>query len=451
MSLSPHQSKDASRLLEYLSEQHDADTLKEVTNFTSLGYRSGNQRDIKRSRLSLSQFNRQEEAANTLSAVDSHSFSLSGGFTKDFNDIYTYTTSGGFIEGINDIYELQDAPTALQEAPTALTLNEEQIKSYKGRGTGSNPASRTGLILWHEANTYSTEDITRFIATYLQISARAEQEAYDAALAASKSVEEADVLARAAGEAAIEVEFPDLASTFELELVRLAQDGRYWLKATHLWAMAEELGYKDWNSFIKALLNIGAEIGVLSTYNYTSLSDNKLKIEYQKPDTVFYIDFKFLLAKLDEHGYPIEGYDYETYRPKWDEVDNDIIVRVRTHNHTGLSSPMSIYRKTRPTIQIWILPIENDGTRQICHGPYDSVGGKNGACGSGATKLNGKNAGKDGTETFVSALKKRFCAKFYANPGSFIGSVPTEEAVFPKNDTLVIVKFNRAFTLDDFK
>ena len=141
MSLSPHQSKDASRLLEYLSEQHDALTLKEVTNFTSLGGRGGNLRDNKRSRLSLSQFNRQEEAANTLSAVNSHSFSLSGGFTKDFNDIYTY------------------APTELQEAPTELTLNEERIESYKGRGTGSNPASRTGLILWHKANTYSSEDI----------------------------------------------------------------------------------------------------------------------------------------------------------------------------------------------------------------------------------------------------------------------------------------------------
>ena len=334
----------------------------------------------------------------------------------------------------------------MQEAPTALTLNEERNESYKRRGRNG---LGSGLIMWHKANTYSTEDITRFIATYLQISARAEQEAYDAALAASKSVEEADVLARAAGEAAIEVEFPDLASTFELELVRLAPDGRYWLKATHLWAMAKELAYKDWASFVRALANIGAEIGVMSTYNYTSLSKNQLKNEYKKPDTVFYLSILFNLAIVDGNGVPTG--QFETLRPNWDEVDNGIIDRVRTHNNSGTSSPMAIYSGARPTIQIWILPIENDGTRQICHGPYYSVSGNSGACGSGATKLNGRVSGKDGTEKFVSALKKRFCAKFYANPGSFIGSVPTEEAVYPKNDTLVIVKFNRAFTLDDFK
>ena len=345
------------------------------------------------------------------------------------------------------MFKSHELTTALQEAPTALTLNEVRRTGYKGQGKGSNPASSTGLILWHEANTYSSDDIPRIIATYLQISARAEQEAYDAALAASKSVEEADVLARAAGEAAIEVEFPDLASTFGLELVRLAQDGRYWLKAKHLWAMAEELGYKDWASFIKALSNIGTEIGVMSTYNYTSLSPNQLKNEYKKPDTVFYLSLLFNMVIVDGNGVPT-GFD--TLRPDWGEVDNGIIDRVRTHNATGLQSPMSIYSGARPTIQIWI--VKNDGTpRRARHGPYDSVHGKNGACGGGATKLNGNVGGANGTVAFVTALKKRFCAKFYANPGSFIGSVPTEEAVHPKSNTLVIVKFNRAFTLDDFR
>jgi len=47
--------------------------------------------------------------------------------------------------------------------------------------------------------------------------------------------------------------------------------------------MAEELAYNDWASFVIALSNIGAEIGVMSTYNYTSLSKNQLKKEYKKP------------------------------------------------------------------------------------------------------------------------------------------------------------------------
>ena len=321
---------------------------------------------------------------------------------------------------------------------------EERITSYKGRGRS------TGFLQYHASNTYSSEDIPRFIASFLQIRARAEQEAYDAALADNKSVEEAKVLARDAGQSAIEKEFPKLPATFNLFLVRLAPGGRHWLKTIHLWAMLEELGYDAWQPFQSAITNIGAEIGVLSTYNYTSLSDNQLKIEYQKPDTVFYIDFKFLLAKLDEHGNPIGGFDYETYRPVWDKVDNDIVTRVRCHHNSGLSRPMAIYREARPKIEIWL--VKNDGTpRRARHGPYYAVNGKNGACGSGATKLNGRQGGANGTETFVSALKKRFCAKFYANPGSFIGSVPTEEAVYPRNNTLVVVKFDRAFTLDDFK
>lgn len=241
-------------------------------------------------------------------------------------------------------------PTALQEAPTALTLNEERKRLTAGKATG--------LILWHEANTYSSDDIPRLIATYLQIRARAEQEAYAAALAANKSVEEAKVLARDAGQSAIEEEFPDLACTFGLELVRLAPDGRHWLKATNLWAMGEELGFNDWRTFLRALSNLGAEIGVLSTYNYTSLSDNQLKIENKKPDAVFYLDLLFNMAIVDGNGTPT---GFETWRPDWDKVDNDIIDRVRTHNATGLSNPMAIYSKARPTIQIWILPIENDG------------------------------------------------------------------------------------------
>ena len=185
----------------------------------------------------------------------------------------------------------------------------------------------------------------------------------------------------------------------------------------------------------------GAEIGVLSTYNYTSLSDNQLKIENKKPDTVFYLSF--LLNEAIDDGKRVR---HETFRPIWDEVDNGIIDRVRTHNTTGLSTPAATYREARPKIETWIVPIKNDGTPQVRHGPYYSVSGKRGSCGKGPEKLNGRDA-----ETFVSATKKRFCAKFYANPGSFIGSEPSEEALFTKNNKWVVVKFSRAFTLDDFK
>ena len=82
---------------------------------------------------------------------------------------------------------------------------------------------------------------------------------------------------------------------------------------------------------------------------------------------------------------------------------------------------------------------------------YTTVRGPQGCLGTGAYLLRGRVAGENGTQTLVSGLMNRLIESFYANKRSFIGRQPSEEAVCPKNNKLVVVKFNRAFTENDFR
>ena len=107
-----------SSLEQHLAERHSAEVLGQTTDLARLGDRRGILRNTESSTLSRSQFNRQEEAAltnaNALTRVERHIFA----------------TSGTFTVGVNDTHQLQEAAST-------------EMVSYKGRGTGSNPASQT--------------------------------------------------------------------------------------------------------------------------------------------------------------------------------------------------------------------------------------------------------------------------------------------------------------------
>lgn len=113
------------------------------------------------------------------------------------------------------------------------------------------------------------------------------------------------------------------------------------------------------------------------------------------------------------------------------------------------------YRAARPTIEIDVY--NGDNPDQDDSRTYTKVRGPQGCLGTGAYLLYGslsdKN-GKIGTSGFVSGLIGALIDSFYANKRSFIGRQPSEQDVWNDslgNSKLVVVKFNRAFTENDFR
>ena len=322
----------------------------------------------------------------------------------------------------------------------------EDIVNYQERG---NPGSLTGILRMHERNRNRRQvaDIARVFKGYLQ--GFAEEEAR--AIAAGTPTDDATIGAALR----LREEFRGLDPETQLFLVR--SFGQVVLKVINIWGIGKFLNYESWSPFRDNITHIGGIELPQSSLYYHSMNDRDLARAAQRPDNTMYLRFRPSVTVTGVDGLPTTPPTYESFDLDWQQFNNERIDSLRTYNtensySTNHTCPDAEYKAARPTVEIDVYngtnPEEDD-----CE-TYTSVQGPQGCLGTGACLLRGRIGGEDGTSAFVNGLIGTLIDNFYANKRSFIGRQPSEGNVWTDklgNHKLVVVKFNRAFTENDFR
>ena len=320
---------------------------------------------------------------------------------------------------------------------------DEEIVSSQGQG------SRVVFLRMHERNRNKRQlaDIARVFKGYLQ--GFAEEEAR--AIAAGTATDDATIGAALRQRE----EFSGLDPHTQLYLVR--SFGRVVLKVIHPWGVGEFLNFANWKPYWLAIQDIGGVELPQSSLYYHGLNNTDYGRAAKRRDHTIYLHFEASFTVIGEDGLPTIPPTYESRDIDWLQFDNNDIDSLRSyggHNNysTNYSRPDAEYRAARPTVEIDVYNgtnPEEDNCRT-----YTSVQGPQGCMGTGAYLLRGRLSGADGTSAFVSGLIGALIDSFYANKRSFIGRQPSEERVWTDklgNSKLVVVKFNRVFTENDFR
>jgi len=323
----------------------------------------------------------------------------------------------------------------------------EDIVSYTEQGI------RAGFLRFNERNrkTRQVADIARVFKGYLQRFAEEEARAF----AAGTPTDDATIGAALR----LREEFRGLDPLTQLFLVR--SFGQTVLKVVNIWGIGKFLNYESWSPFHDNITRIGAIELPQSSLYFHHMSGRDYARAAQRQDHTMYFRFEASFTLTGVDGLPTTPPTYESRVIDWQQFDNNDIDSLRAYNNnlntysTNHIRPDTHYKAERPTIEIDVYNGTNP-EEDNCE-TYTRVEGQQGCLGTGDYLLRGNVSnrnGKIGTRGFVSGLIGALIESFYANKRSFIGRQPSEENVWTDssgNRKLVVVRFSRAFTENDFR
>ena len=320
---------------------------------------------------------------------------------------------------------------------------DEEIVSYQGQG------ARASLLRMHERNRKRRQlaDIARVMKGYLQTFAEEKERAIVAGTAT-------DVVTIGTA-LRLREEFSGLDPQTHLTLA--LSFGQVVLKVINPWGVGEFLNYDSWKRYWLAIQDIGGIELPQSSLYFHGLNNTDYGRAAKQPGHTLFLRFRPSFTVTGDDGHPTIPPTYESRDLDWQQFDNNQVDSLRSYGgsnnySTNYSRPDAEYRAARPTAEIDVYNGTNP-EEDNCE-TYTSVQGPQGCLGTGACLLRGRIGGEDGTSAFVNGLIGTLIDNFYANKRSFIGRQPSENNVWTDklgNSKLVVVKFNRAFTENDFR